>query len=337
MIHFSPILAHGSSCNELLLDTLTSNPHRSTDLILGSRVSQTTRALRARLKAHFSNEKNLQLQLWEQLESNDSKAKDTKKKLEDTLLYGKIISMRSVDTTRDVKFVVFENGIEAVWKPEGDSDRARPMNEVAAYVVDNTLGLNLVPITILRRLNGVRGSMQVRITGAKEKGVKIPAPIKLLDLLVDNYDRHANLNWLTAPNGRIVAIDHDSYTFGRHGSTNIPSLLKQIQSFNDEIDSLNEELNKLISQSEKLQLAEAIKGWVFSRDYSLQIKKDYQIAIQSRPNAISKLDEISTNEWRRLLTPYLDSDQIDGFLNRRLELLIYFEQINRTGEISLTH
>ena len=108
--------------------------------------------------------------------------------------------------------------------------------EIAAYRLDRYLGLNMVPVTIERRYNETRGSLQLGIEGTFPyidvlegraqrpggvKGVRINLSIYLqraFDNLISNEDRHAN-NILITEDWRLILIDHSRSfrTRGRYG------------------------------------------------------------------------------------------------------------------------
>jgi hypothetical protein len=93
--------------------------------------------------------------------------------------------------------------------------------EVAAYRLSRLLGLELVPPTVLRTIDGQPGSLQLWVENASTEADAILAKrpvfgasrhlqwqvLKVFDALIYNFDRHQN-NLLYAENGRIWAIDH---------------------------------------------------------------------------------------------------------------------------------
>lgn len=96
--------------------------------------------------------------------------------------------------------------------------------EVAAYLLDKHLGLNIVPPTVERRFRDQRGSCQLWVDDCmslrerEEKKIKMP-PAKvffwnratylqrLWDNLIANEDRHMNQILIT-PDWRMILIDH---------------------------------------------------------------------------------------------------------------------------------
>ncbi len=96
--------------------------------------------------------------------------------------------------------------------------------EVAAYLLDKHLGLNIIPPTVERRFRDQRGSCQLWVDGCmslrerEEKKIKMP-PAKvffwnratylqrLWDNLIANEDRHMNQILIT-PDWRMILIDH---------------------------------------------------------------------------------------------------------------------------------
>jgi hypothetical protein len=102
--------------------------------------------------------------------------------------------------------------------------------EIAAYELDKLLGLELVPPTVERELNGQKGSLQLWVEGAmtewdrQKQKVVAPDPdrwneqmfkVRLLHQLTYNTDRGNIRNVLVDSDFRIYAIDH-SRAFRRH-------------------------------------------------------------------------------------------------------------------------
>lgn len=150
------------------------------------------------------------------------------------LLQRKVSSVEPLDTLGvNAAFLVrFEEGGMGVYKPiEGEHakvDRSIPQGElarreVAAFQVDRMFGFGLVPTTRLWKGPRGVGSLQEYVESAphgRPAGEYQPPEqdrMAALDYIIGNTDRHRK-NYLTAPGGRLVAIDH-GYSFSEESST----------------------------------------------------------------------------------------------------------------------
>jgi hypothetical protein len=95
--------------------------------------------------------------------------------------------------------------------------------EIAAYLMDKLIGLNMVPPTVERRKDGERGSCQYWVDGItlkdrEERKIKMPSYKifywnrstylqRFWDNLIDNDDRHQNQILITK-DWRMILIDH---------------------------------------------------------------------------------------------------------------------------------
>jgi len=116
-------------------------------------------------------------------------------------------------------FKVVEEGRKTA--PGESADRYE--NELAAYRLDRRLGLNLVPVTVLRKLDGQRGSLQWWVQGAVDQEAAEEFDLQVLhgeatrrqlaegevfDALIGNRDRKRS-DILCLVNGdRIFLVDH---------------------------------------------------------------------------------------------------------------------------------
>lgn len=97
--------------------------------------------------------------------------------------------------------------------------------EVAGYEMDKILGLNMVPVTVERRFNGNRGSLQMWVDDTKslkkinEENIKKPSYRvfyynrslylqRAFDNLIGNEDRHLDNYLIVLPDWRMILIDH---------------------------------------------------------------------------------------------------------------------------------
>jgi hypothetical protein len=122
--------------------------------------------------------------------------------------------------------------VQAIFKPHKESAYSSAIAEMATYETDRLLGTHLVPLTLIRRLNGKDGSIQVWVRNltpgdvnfqimerdqdpvaalAQFEDIDFPGiyALGVLDYLIANTDRNEN-NWLIIQkkNNRVVAIDH---------------------------------------------------------------------------------------------------------------------------------
>lgn len=177
--------------------------------------------------------------------------------------------------------ITFKSGVKAIYKPlTGIHD---PRKEVAVYRVDRLLGLNIVPLTVLRTIDGKVGSMQYFVVGAgngwddlfRSKGPKI----MFFDALIANVDRHRG-NWMFLYPGRLedmtyrsdrrLAIDHNrAFQYDEMGDTlrrlpdgSGPAFLEVERAFYEGLSRVTEEdltsaLEDLVSPHQREQLLHA--------------------------------------------------------------------------------
>ena len=141
--------------------------------------------------------------------------------------------------------------------------------EVAAYLIDRLLGLNLIPPTVMRRVNGKLGSLQFFVEGGQNPYVTGGAPsqeMKMLDYLIGNTDRTGK-NYLVLPGGRQVAIDHGlafRVGFSRLPIWNVQQSLPRPEVFSRLVAledlTITNELKGLLSQ-------EAIRNLIARKNY----------------------------------------------------------------------
>ncbi len=158
-----------------------------------------------------------------------------------------------------------------LWKKIDKAERARPDRwryEIAAYRMDRLLGLNMVPLTIERRYNEDRGSLQLweenqfSLKTKNDKKIGVPPRYtygwnnatflqRAFDNLIANEDRHAN-NILITADWRMVLIDHSrSFRTSKQFTDKLiytekhpegPKLMKQLpRAFVDKLKGLTAE------------------------------------------------------------------------------------------------
>ncbi|OGD21459.1 MAG: hypothetical protein A2Y69_00915 [Candidatus Aminicenantes bacterium RBG_13_59_9] len=168
-------------------------------------------------------------------------------KWEEFLLNANVVQEKQITSeavTNPWRITLELNGVtnDALWKnPEGRMKGYLEgwKFEIAAYLFDKHLGLNMVPPTVEKRLHNNRGSCQIWVEAKMtmkdkvEGKIKTP-PIKVFyynralnlqrffDNLIGNEDRHQN-NYLITEDWRIVLIDHSrSFRTGKKWTTELP-------------------------------------------------------------------------------------------------------------------
>ena len=151
--------------------------------------------------------------------------------LENALETAKVIAIeRPKLNGHTTHFVVtLEGGLKAIFKPapagrteHSGGSRDEWVNksdvnaEVFAYRVDRLLNLRMVPVTVIREINGVRGSLQLWVHADDSKPTSESLmKLSAFDYLINNLDRggstfhvvHGSRNTLTVK-GKLIAIDH---------------------------------------------------------------------------------------------------------------------------------
>ena len=142
---------------------------------------------------------------------------DSKQILDAAVTHPWILNLKQGDVTK-----------KGLWKdisgrPGGYIDSWK--YEVAAYELDKVLGLGMVPVTVERRFNGNRGSLQIWVDDTKslkkitEENIKKPSYRvfyynralylqRAFDNLIANEDRHLDNYLIVLPDWRMILIDH---------------------------------------------------------------------------------------------------------------------------------
>jgi hypothetical protein len=162
-------------------------------------------------------------QRWELTEHRFSGDAD----LEDFLRTAQVVWKEDVGSgsTRPLQIGLADDGrrAKAVFKAI-NTDGRRYVHEVAAYRLDRLLGLGMVPPTVLRKIDGTTGSVQLWIDNAVNESNRrsenlepgdraaFDASInasKVFDLVIFNIDRNGSNMLITPADWRIHLIDHE--------------------------------------------------------------------------------------------------------------------------------
>lgn len=178
---------------------------------------------------------------------------------ENFLLKAKIVSSRPFGSgvTRPLRVTLELDGVtrQAIFKSidvrkagvtvlaDGSSDidfQDSWMTEIAGYVIDRIIGLEMVPATVERKVNANTGSMQWFVESEMAEAVRVekklvsPDPegwleqtqkARLFDQLIANVDRHLN-NILITKEYNLRLIDH-SRAFRINSSLKAPDSLQR--------------------------------------------------------------------------------------------------------------
>lgn len=166
---------------------------------------------------------NAQNNLWMEYNKNPSIFADK--------IYKKIQSQMSMDQDNNSYYlgtgmtetylVKFKNGFSGIFKPfpeywkkkaKNKAHGTNPNAEVLASLLSHHLGLTQVPVTVLKDLEGMKGSLQLFIPKSEnelqiqEGSTHELSEMKVFDFLINNLDRRRD-NYFYSDYG-LVAIDH---------------------------------------------------------------------------------------------------------------------------------
>lgn len=211
-------------------------------------------------------------------------------------------------------YVQFSNNIFAIMKEADPFVRKSPEYEVAAFRLDRALNLNMVPVTVLRELNGKRVSLQLIVPAAINQNYdqihtdwqfQQENNVLIFDSLLLNFDRIIEVmhNLMLSTEGRLIAIDNSrlmknkNQTVWREPYELTPDFLQGLIQF-DEIripqlmgDLLDwDDLNKLMMHLKltrdmmKRSLTKQPRPIISARPASVQLapRYDYEVPIQLR-------------------------------------------------------
>jgi hypothetical protein len=167
--------------------------------------------------AQFTNEEVADREKWEEfLKTAEIVAQDQPFDKREAVTEPWVLTLEKDGVTND-----------AIWKDVAGRHKGFMENwkwEIAAYLLDKHLGLNMVPPTVERRFQGNRGSCQLWVTSMMslkkkfDEKIKTP-PVKVFywnrafykqrafDNLIANEDRHQNQTLITE-DWRMILIDH---------------------------------------------------------------------------------------------------------------------------------
>lgn len=265
-------------------------------IVFGLLISSATHALGKECVVDFKEvaPKRLdpQFRIWALQEASKTKGSvRLREKVTQQLREGKVLTTeavgKEVGARNKVKFVELEGGIRGVWKPLN----RRTKKEVTAYQFDQTLGSDLVPVTVERELNGQKGVIQLFVRKTDGAALRYtPRELMLFDYLTGHFDRHPG-NYLTAQ-GRTIAIDNENTFLAKIPSYELPDFEKFI---GDQLAKVQSAGN---SPQSRAKAVSEIAPSLINRE------------------AIEKLKTLSNEDWARQL-PDLNPLEMKAFLKRK--------------------
>lgn len=170
---------------------------------------------------------------WEYLKAGDSTAAEAALNLLSAAFEEDYIEFKPLGTrmnTSETYLLTFKNDVKGVFKVENSDTLGHVYHDPAAYKLDQLLGFNFTPYSIVRTFQTpdgdlLRGSLMYFVKECKSAlSVKAPRTdrMRFFDAVIGNIDRHTN-NWLIRGNGDIVCIDHDrTFLFDHTGWAHSP-------------------------------------------------------------------------------------------------------------------
>lgn len=215
--------------------------------------------------------------------------------------------------TGNAQFIKLKDDGGAVFKPHsgmGEKDaRVFIGRERAAYLINLFLGLDLVPPTVIRKIDDQLGMLQEFVADSKTREEFNQSEVAMLDgelrvdveklqifdFLIQNTDR--NWNNLLLKNGKLYAIDHGNALREYNALDGwLPETLIG-KTFN--LETI-ERIKQFTSSEEQKSILEQLLHEVLDHEAASK----YLNRIEAFANAILENGQISQSEFQRKLTAY---------------------------------
>jgi len=181
------------------------------------------------------------------------------KEFEELLANAEVVSIkelgRGANNPKRLTLRQGERTLRGLWKPiqRGPKEWAWESyeTEVAAYKIDRMLGLNMVPPTVVKEIDGQKGSLQLWVDGCRlyedvegddhetVSWEQQMSRMRVFDTVIGNWDRGPR-NYMVDDEWNVVLIDHSQAFSSSH--------------------YLDEQLDKLPPRFDREQL-ESMKHW----------------------------------------------------------------------------
>ena len=294
-------------------------------------------ATTAASKASY-NTANPQVDIWRLEKSGKAAEANTiKEALETNLRSQKVISSESIRIGRSgAKFVKLEDGTEGVWKPYTHTENSGDA-EIAASLIDKQLGSNLVPTVVEREIDGVKGTLQVKINDAVSSKTGGSKKLAVFDYIIGNHDRHGEGNYLkmgdehiAIDNGRAFVVERSD----RYLGNDVDKELKRLEFPDHRIEQQGKILKRFhdgtaseaflanYKEAEELAKMEALRADKAATRAS--VKKNISEMIPN-PDFVKRLRTTTAADWEKLVGKHLSPAELQALIQRQREMLTSIE------------
>jgi len=170
-------------------------------------------------------------------------------------------------------------------------------SEIAAYQLDRLLGLDMVPVTVERRIKGDLASVQIWLDGTRhlrDAGDAVPSRPRqwakqvcrqrIFDALTANIDRNAG-NILLDHEWNLILIDHSR------------AFAKDEMPFIDDIIQTDRQLFAALKALDEAGLNEHVKPWLFG-------KRSVKDLLKRRDKIVERLEELIQKRGETAVFPF---------------------------------